>query len=226
MNYLINILVLIIILIIFFIVNHYNSFIFNFILFENFSSYTNPFYKNKSFCTFDKDLNKCKCTYQHDNMHIPYNAPETACNNKCINIKNPQECIGKNNEIDYYCKIDGKCKLYKGTNQSKYISLNNCGVDKLSNQIILPYLSKEDCESSLNVCDSFNKSEYSESEKKEKCLKNTQCGFCENKFSEGKCVQGTAEGPLDLNNNCSVNSTNSQNKYSYGDFLFSGIKKF
>jgi len=219
MNYLINILVLIIILILFFIINHY-------ILFEKFSSYVNPFFKNKSFCTFNKDSNKCTCTYQHDKMHIPYVAPETACNNKCINVKNANECIGKNNEIDYYCKINGKCVEFKGTNQSNYISLNNCGVDKLSNQIILPYTTKEDCEGSLNVCDSFNKSEYRESEKKEKCLKNTQCGFCANKFGEGKCVQGTAEGPLDLNNNCTANPTNSQNKYSYGDFLFSGIKKF
>ena len=209
--------VLILIFIIFYVINNFYK--------EHFSSYINPFYKNKCFCTYNKNTNKCNCTYQHDTMNIPYKAPETACNNECIN-KNPNECVKNNNEINYYCKLNGKCVEYKGTNQANFISLNNCGTDKLTNEIILPYLSKEDCEGSLNICDSFNKSEYSESEKKEKCLKNTQCGFCTNKFGQGKCVQGTAEGPLDLNDDCAYNFQNSENKYTYGDFLFSGINKF
>lgn len=189
-------------------------------LIENFKNYVNPFYKNKSFCSFNKDKKKCECIYQKDSIGIGYSSPETACNNNCFG-KNNSECNSKiNNELFYYCKEGDKCIKYKGSNQNKYISTNNCGFDTLTNLIKLPYIDKETCEKSINTCNSYN-NKTSNAQIKEKCLKNTECGFCTNQFGTGKCVEGTAEGPLDLNLNCSPNNfKNNNNKYEYGNFQF------
>ena len=208
------IILLLIIFLIFYFINNYIKFS----DFEFFSNYTNPFYKDKTFCNFNKDLKKCICSYQKDSISIPFEAPNDSCNYKCIG-KNEDECNSNYENINYYCKIDGKCKELKGTNQNKYISVNNCGTDRLSNQIKLPYLTKEDCEKSLNICDSYNNDNLSNSEIKKKCLENNKCGYCTNKFGEGKCVEGTAEGPLDLNNNCTVNAKDNENKYEYGNLF-------
>ncbi len=206
--------ILLIIIIIFYLINKY----INFYELEFFSDYINPFYKNKTFCNFNKDLNKCECTYQKDNIGIPYKAPEKSCNYNCLN-KNKEDCNINFKNVDYYCKIKGKCVKLKGTDDCNYISVNNCGTDKLSNQIKLPYLTKEECEKSLNICDSYNN--LDETEIKKKCLKNTKCGYCTNKFGEGKCVEGTPDGPLDTNLNCSANNfKNNMNKYEYGNFQF------
>lgn len=205
MKYLINI---IIILFLFYYINHS--------LIENFQNYVNPFYKNKSYCSFNKDKNVCSCTFQKDNLGIGFKAPEDACNNTCFN-KNQEEC--DKNEIEYYCKEENKCVKYKGTNQNKYITMNNCGTDKLTNLIKTPYIDKKSCEKNINSCDKYNKNNLSNSEIKEKCLKDTNCGFCTNQYGEGKCIEGTAEGPLDLNSNCSPNNyKNNNNKYEYGNF--------
>ena len=194
-------------------------YILNYLIIEKFQNYVNPFFKNKSFCTYNKNLNKCNCTYQKDGINIPFKSPEIACDNKCLN-KDKTNC-DKNiieNDINYYCIEGNKCKKYKGTIQNKYISTNNCGIDKLTNQIKLPYITKESCENSITTCDKYNKNELNNSEIKKNCLKDTNCGYCENTSGSGKCVEGTAEGPLDLNNNCSANSK--INKYEYGNFLF------
>lgn len=208
MNYLFFILILI--YLIFYALNYFTT--------ENFQNYVNPFYKNKSFCSFDKDSKKCKCTYQKDGINIPYNSPASACNYECLN-KDEKNCVSKNNQQDNYYCIDGnQCKEYKGSIQNKYISINNCGIDKLTNLLKLPYATKESCESSIKACDKYNDSKLSKSERKKKCLQDTNCGYCSNQFGDGKCVEGTASGPLDLNNNCSANSKT--NKYEYGEFLF------
>lgn len=185
---------------------------------ENFQNYVNPFFKNKCFCSFDIDSNKCKCTYQKDGINIPFNSPEISCFNKCNN-KNKEEC-NKNTDEDayYYCKEGNNCKKYKATIQNKYISTNNCGIDVLTNQIKLPYITEESCKNSINLCDKYNKKNLNNSQIKENCLKDTNCGYCENNYGNGKCVEGTAEGPLNLNDNCSANSKT--NKYEYGNFLF------
>ena len=207
MKYLINI---ILIILLFYLIN--NS------LFENFQNYINPFYKNKSYCSFNKDSNKCNCIYQKDNIGIGFKAPENACNYKCLN-KNKQNCNPKiNKELNYYCKEGNKCVEYKGTNQNKYISMNNCGTDRLTNLIKTPYIDRESCEKNINTCDKYNIDNISKSELKEKCLKDTKCGFCTNQYGDGKCIEGTAEGPLDLNSNCSLNYKSNENKYEYGNF--------
>ena len=179
---------IILLLIIFFIFYFIN----NFFVLEYFSNYTNPFYKNKTFCNFNKDSKRCQCSFQKDSVSIPYEAPNYICNYECLN-KNEDECNSNYKNIDYYCKIDGKCVKLEGTNENKYISVNNCGTDKLSNQIKLPYLTKEDCEKSLNKCDLYNNDNLSSSENK-KCLENNNCGYCINKFGDGKCLKVQLKG--------------------------------
>ena len=198
-------------------------YIYNNLLIEKFQNYVNPFFKNKSFCSYDKDLSKCKCTYQKDGINIPFNSTSSSCNNECLN-KSKENCnknINKSNNLYYYCKKDNKCIKYQGTNLNKYISVNNCGIDKLTNQIKLPYLTKDSCLKSISVCDKYNKNNYSKSEKKKKCLENTSCGFCTNKFGDGLCLEGTPDGPLNSNSNCSPNNfQNNSNKYEYGNHQF------
>lgn len=210
-NILIN---LLLILILFIILNISN--------FEYFQNYKNPFFDKKSFCSLNNDTNKCECTYQKDGINIPFNSYDNNCKDKCVN-RNISNC-NKNilDNIYYYCKKNGKCVKYQGTNKNSYISTNNCGTDKLTNQILLPYITKESCENSLNICDKYNNNNMSNEERKKKCLENTMCGYCTNEFGIGKCVQGNSEGPLDKNINCVANNfkNNNKNKYEYGNFLF------
>jgi len=187
---------------------------------ESFQNYINPFFKNKTFCSYDNQNNKCKCVYQKDNINIPFECSDNNCNNKCMN-KSRIECEkNTNDKIFYYCQKGNKCKRYEGTNRSQYISTNNCGFDPLTNLLKLPYLDEKSCKKSINVCNSYNDPNLNTLEIKEKCLKNTSCGFCTNKYGEGKCVEGTAEGPLDLTLFCTLNNNDKNNKYEYGNFQF------
>ena len=188
------------------------------------NNYCNPFFKNNTFCTYNVDTNTCGCTFQKDGVNIPYQAPETCCNNEC-STKTKETCNTpiESKEGSYYCNINGKCKEYKGTIMNSHISANSCGTDQLNNQLLLPFTSKEMCESSLSPCDMYNNRKLSTDEKKSECLKNTNCGFCTNNFGFGKCIDGTAEGPIDLTKyqQCVVNPSSGNNfKYEYGDFLF------
>lgn len=188
----------------------------NLFFYETFQNYINPFFKDKSFCTVNNKTQKCGCTYQKDGINIPFNTSEKSCNDNCSN-KSKEKCNNKiiDKDIYYYCKHGKKCKKYNATIKNRYISNNNCGFDKLTNQLILPYLDKESCESSINSCDQYNSGGKG---MKEKCLKNTNCGYCTNSYGDGKCIEGTASGPLDLQSNCSQNSKT--NKYEYGNLLF------
>jgi hypothetical protein len=188
----------------------------NLYFYEKYENYINPFFKNKSFCTLDIDTNKCKCTYQKDSVNIPFNTSDNSCTNSCVN-KSKESCNNDivNKDIDYYCKHGNQCKKYIATTKNKYISNNNCGFEKLTNQLILPYLDRKSCISSINSCDKYNSGKKGQ---KNECLKNTNCGYCTNKYGDGKCIEGTASGPLDLQNNCTINGK--INKYEYGNFLF------
>jgi len=196
---------------------------FQFFLKENFQNQCNPFFKGKTFCSFNNDSNQCECTYQKDSVHIPYTAPENCCNYKCIQ-KTREECnkpINKQ-EASYYCYSNRKCQERKGTIWNSHISANNCGTDPLNNQLLLPFLTKKECEKSLSPCDKYNDERLSTSEKKAKCLTNPACGFCTNPYGYGKCMDGTAEAPNDFIRypQCVADpSTGNKYKYEYGDFL-------
>jgi hypothetical protein len=196
------------------------------------------FYKN-AFCQFDINSNKNMCKYQKDNVKIAFDAPDFCCNGGCKNISSSHKSsskesssmfLNKNNikenstenqidnnlistETNYYCNIGGNCNKFNGTILNSHISTNNCGTDVLNNQLLLPYASYQDCSSSLNPCDKYNNPEWSYAKIKTECLKDVNCGICKNNDGKGKCVEGTATQPLDLEKYY----TCGPDKYEYGN---------
>ena len=179
----------------------------------------NKFFEKNSFCQLNNTKDKCVCKFQKDDIASAFNSPEICCEKLCNEIP-PDKCLENNEftEIPYYCNIGGVCKEYKGTVVSSHISANMCGTDPLNNQLLLPYASKAECETSLTVCDKYNDPNNTYHLNKANCLKNTNCGFCINEYGYGKCIEGTPEGPLDLNKYyyCNPNVKN-KNSYKYGD---------
>jgi hypothetical protein len=179
----------------------------------------NNFFDKNSFCQLNNTKDKCICKFQKDDIAHGFDSPEICCEKMCNQIS-PDQCLQNNEftEIPYYCNIGGKCKEYKGTVVSSHISANRCGTDVLNNQLILPYATKAECEKSISVCDKYNDPKNSYRINKASCLANTNCGFCINEYGYGKCIEGTPEGPNDLNKYyyCNPNVKN-KNSYSYGD---------
>lgn len=179
------------------------------------------FYKN-SFCQFDIDQNKNMCKYQKDNVKVAFDAPEYCCPERCNNESSSKINTALNNnssnsnnsiKMPYYCNIGGKCKEFYGTILNSHISTNNCGTDVLNNQLLLPYASYEECSKTMNPCDKYNNPELSEAKIKNQCLKDTNCGFCTNDEGKGKCIEGTATEPLDLQRYFYC----TEKHYEYGD---------
>ncbi len=187
------IIILIFIIIIFFLRKYF------FRRLENFNSDCNAFYKNKSFCQFNPTKNKCECYFQKDNINKPFRSPENCCKRTCGDL-NEEECNLNRKEFEqyFYCNINGECNKYKGTSLSNKISENNCGLSRLTKNLILPYESKEQCEKDNNECKKYNLTGKSTAYNKKKCLENSNCGFCTNDFGDGLCMEGNASGPLDL----------------------------
>jgi len=183
----------------------------------------NNFFIRDSYCELDIDKNSCKCKLQKDDLKYLFNSPENCCQRNCLKLS-PEECIEKNNftNIPYYCNIGGKCKEYRGTIVESHIATNNCGLDPLNNQLLLPYSNLEDCERSIDPCDKYNIPSRSSHINQADCIKDVNCGYCTNSNDGGKCISGTPEGPLDFHKyffcNPEVkNSDSDSNKYIYGN---------
>lgn len=180
----------------------------------------NDFFKNNSFCSLNKDEDKCNCLYQKDSIKYQFNSPEGCCKTNCSKLP-LDKCNNKINKdygvknIPYYCNIGGKCIKYNGTISNAHISANNCGIDPLNNQLLLPYNTLEECNRSIDVCDKYNNKNKSVKQNKEDCLKNQNCGYCTDDTGSGKCISGTATGPNDLLKYyyCDSNVKTDANKY-------------
>ena len=185
----------------------------------------NPFFEKNSFCMVNNDKNKCICKFQKDEIRYSFNSPKICCERLCNEIP-VEECLENNEftEVPYYCNIGGKCKEYKGTIISSHISANNCGTDSLNNQLLLPFTTKAECEKNLNPCDKYNNPNNSVHKNKTDCLASVNCGFCTNEYGQGKCIEGTASGPLDLMKyffcNPGVKSTNTYTYGNHATYLF------
>jgi len=182
----------------------------------------NDFFKNNSFCSLNKDENICQCVYQKDSIKYQFNSPSGCCQEDCTKIP-LSKCNDRINndfgvkEIPYYCNIAGKCVEYKGTISNSHISANNCGIDPLNNQLLLPYNTLEECKKKIDECDQYNNKDFSFEFNKENCLKNVNCGYCSDDSGGGKCISGTATGPNDLLKYfyCNKNARNDVNKYTH-----------
>lgn len=165
---------------------------------EKFSNGCNDFFRGKTFCNFDDDQSRCICSFQKNYVKKPFLAPDDCCNNRCEGLER-EECnnIDKKLKNYYYCNVNGKCEKLTGDSMSKRLSLNICGLDRLNQSIVSPYISEEQCEKDNNQCKKYNIRERSATYNKNKCLKNDNCGFCYNEYGDGICIEGDRNGPLD-----------------------------
>lgn len=181
----------------------------------------NSFFDKDSLCALDIKNNKCTCRFQKDDNRYIFKSLDDCCKRNCEKLS-AEECVSEESltKMPYYCNIGGECKKYEGTIISSHISANQCGMDPLNNQLLLPYESLEQCSKSVNVCDKYNIPSQSVHVTKDNCLKDVNCGFCSNNDTDGgKCIEGTVSGPLDLQKYyyCTPDAKNSENKYTYGD---------
>ena len=177
-------------------------------------------YAKNSFCQLDNSKTKCVCKFQKDYIKAAFNSPQINCDKICSSIE-AKDCLENNEftEIPYYCNIAGKCIKYKGTVVSSHISANNCGTEQLTNQLLLPFSTLQECEKSLDPCNKYNDPKKSVKLNRTECLGNPNCGFCTNSNGEGKCISGNASGPSDLNKYyyCNPYNGNKNNTYEYGN---------
>ncbi len=180
----------------------------------------NAYFQKNSFCQWDENLNKCVCKYQKDDVKYSFPSPSNCCNRQC-SLLSKEQCLSKNDQspLQYYCNIGGVCMPRDATIRENRISANNCGTDILNNQLLLPFITKEECERSADVCDIYNQPNLSETEKKKGCLADVRCGYCTNKNNIGKCIGGTASGPNDLQKYyyCQPSRVRDGYEYMYGD---------
>lgn len=179
-------------------------------------------YSKNSFCQLDSSKKKCVCKFQKDDIKVAFNSPQINCNKICSSLE-PSECLENKefSEIPYYCNINGKCEKYEGTIISSHISANNCGTEPLTNQLLLPYATLEECKKTIEPCDAYNDPSKSVNYNKTKCLKNSNCGYCTNSTGQGKCISGNPSGPNDLNKYyyCNPYNGSTNNVYEYGPEL-------
>jgi hypothetical protein len=176
-------------------------------------------YAKNSFCQLDNSKTKCVCKFQKDDVKSAFNSPQVNCDKICSSIP-LEQCLENNEftEIPYYCNQDGKCVEYKGTIISSHISANNCGTESLTNQLLLPYSSLEECQKTIEPCNKLNDPSKSSQYNKTKCLENKNCGYCTNSSGQGKCISGNASGPNDLEKYfyCNPYNGSTNNVYEYG----------
>ena len=150
-----------------------------------------PFIKrNSNFCGLDSDTNKCKCVFQKDDVKTNFNSPPACCDRYCAGLS-PSECTAKRG-IYYWC-IDNKsntCREKSAYIDDNRISGNNCGIDNLTNEILAPYHTKQECCNAIDPCKS-NKNQSS-------CIAAKGCGWCKNTQGVGQCLEGTPSGPINI----------------------------
>ena len=172
------------------------------------------------FCTWNVSKSKCECAFQKDRLNYIFPIPNTCCPIDC-GILSKDQCISRgNNDTDtetsyYYCPNKGVCERLIAYQDADRVSSNFCGIDPLTNQLVYPYLTSEECTSDISQCSKY--ANLSVNEKKSKCLADTNCGWCTNSQGIGDCIEGTASGPVNLYkyNFCLNDSTSDDNKYTY-----------
>ncbi len=160
----------------------------------------NAYFNKNSFCQWNQNENKCVCKYQKDSVKYGFPSPPPCCDKQC-GLLSQEQCTGQTSEdkpLTYYCNVGGVCLPRLAETRENRISANNCGTDSLNNQLLLPFNTKEECEKSTDVCDYYNQIEWTETERRTKCLKDVRCGYCISGNNNGKCISGTASGPNDL----------------------------
>jgi hypothetical protein len=173
-----------------------------------------------SFCTWDVKNDKCKCVFQKDSLNTNFSVPNSCCPLDC-GILTKGQCVARgqtgeeSDQAYFYCPNKGVCEKLVAYQDANKISSNYCGYDTLTNDLIYPYLTSEECVNNLSTCSKYN--EYTGNQKKVNCLDDSNCGWCTNAQGIGDCVEGTPSGPVNIYKYdfCLINSSNDNNKYSY-----------
>jgi hypothetical protein len=192
-----------------------------------FEKYKNEKYKNQenckntSFCAYDINQNKCVCASQKDDARLQFPNDPNCCETQC-NTLPKEKCVQNELNTKYYCNIGGVCKEYNATIQDSVIMANICGIDNVTNQYIMPFMSKEECINKSDPCSKYNNEKLGVSDRERSCLNDTKCGICYNESNVGKCISGTPEGPNDMSTYyfCKPSQRNSDGSntgiYKYG----------
>jgi hypothetical protein len=88
----------------------------------------------------------------------------------------------------YWCNAGLNTCVKKRVNRHQFWR-NNCGPTSISATSAPIYYSEKDCMRNGNQCTGLNRRD---------CLSKNSCGWCVDGKGKGKCVKGTAEGPLDM----------------------------
>ncbi len=154
--------------------------------------------KGNAFCAYDLNKDKCVCASQKDDARLQFPNNPDCCTTQCSALPK-EKCVAPQDlDIKYYCNVSGKCKEYNATMKDSVIMANICGIDNVTNQYIMPFSSKEECERSSDVCNKYNDKNLSAAIIEKNCLNDTNCGMCYNESGVGKCVSGSPAGPNDL----------------------------
>lgn len=172
-----------------------------------------------NFCNWNGNDKTCYCSFQPGLTQKNFPQNPDCCQKHCSGLSK-EECQSDPNQgnIKYYCPINGRCKEFLGYKYDTKISANTCGYNKLNYQTIYPFLSKRDCELSIEPCAEYNSDELTVSEQKDKCLEKEFCGWCTNNLGTGQCISGTVAGPIDIYkyNFCKIDNANSSfNSYTH-----------
>jgi hypothetical protein len=154
------------------------------------------FQKEYTFCHLDTSTllqtPNYQCSYQKSNQIYP--APSVCCKPSCtkqnlLSKLQSQQNLWIPNKQYYYC-IDKNFTCQKHLFDPYHPERNTCGQNMLSQTPIPSYPSLEQCQSAIRCETILNKN---------KCLDVPMCGWCTDESGNGKCVDGTPEGPIRQN---------------------------
>jgi hypothetical protein len=134
----------------------------------------------------------------------------------CGKYQDDISCIGEDNIITdeeeqyYYCHVDGQCK--KRLIDIKHPAANNCGYNNSSEQNNIAYLTDEQCNKSIDICEEHNHS-------KQKCLKQSLCGWCTGAHGKGRCASGSPIGANNPKYKCKPQTGQNIYNWTYGQGL-------
>lgn len=101
-----------------------------------------------------------------------------------VKISNIEFYENKSKPYTRYSSVNGKC-----IKTTKYLGNNILDIP------ITGYQTKAECLANNDICQQY-------SNDKNKCIKQTNCGYCTNDKNQGMCLSGTPSGPINLKYKC------------------------
>ena len=99
--------------------------------------------------------------FKKDRLNYTFPVPDKCCPIDCGSLSKSQ-CISRGNtdsEIEtsyYFCPNKGVCERLIAYQDADRVSSNFCGIDTLTNQLIYPYLTEEECSNNISQCSKYN----------------------------------------------------------------------